>query len=81
MTDKDNPSAFQEPLLSALRACRDCGHYVEGSKPLLCQAPQLSQVLDTLVHTNEVTLCSSAREFKFACGHAARWFTPKVKMP
>jgi hypothetical protein len=49
-----------------------------------CGAPQLLNVLDVHVDEktgamsqNKMTYCEGARDFKFACGHAAKWFEAK----
>ncbi len=69
--------------------CMDCRHFIligaPGNTDLdsrWCKAPQLKDVLDTYQPpANTVALCDATRDFKFACGHKAAWFEPKLLPP
>jgi hypothetical protein len=58
--------------------CADCANSIQSGAEYLCAAPQLAEVLDsTRGYQNEIARCHAARDFKFACGHAARWYRPR----
>lgn len=63
------------------RSCGDCAHvqvWQHASPKRWCRAPQLLEQLDTSAgHQNSMTPCEGARDFKHACGHVARWFSPR----
>lgn len=57
-------------------SCFDCAHSF-GTEYPYCGAPQLGDLLDQTHERNMSTPCDGARDFHFACGHKARWFTPR----
>lgn len=63
------------------RDCADCTHSIDqGGR--WCVAPQLAEYLDSSQgHKNEITPCEGVRDFKHACGHAARWFQAREAAP
>lgn len=58
-----------------MKNCKDCKHcIVPATTPMLCEAPQLVDVLDDTCGTqNNMAYCDSVRDFKAGCGHEARW--------
>lgn len=74
MTNPTNRKAAGEER----RSCGDCAHVVASLEDW-CAAPQLAHHLDTSAgHQNAMTPCEGVRDFKHACGHAARWFVPRA---
>lgn len=60
------------------RPCSDCDHSVNlESQGLYCIALELRFVIDDVMHKNDMARCHETRDFRFACGHLARWFVPK----
>lgn len=45
---------------------------------LFCEAPQLDKLLDSSAWGhNTIAPCGPVRDFKFACGHSAKWFVSR----
>ena len=75
----DNTDEVQE-IPNSQRNCVDCRHCINPNDPvtnLYCEATGLSEVLDSLRGQNTIAPCNSVRDFKVACGHAAKWFQPR----
>lgn len=52
-----------------MKNCKDCKHcIVPATTPMLCEAPQLVDVLDDTCGTqNNMAYCDSVRDFKAGC--------------
>ncbi len=69
--------------MSITTSCRDCRYCLfvgVASNPgdLWCEHPHLLELLDSKQHpVHHMIHADAARDFKFACGHEAKWFEPK----
>lgn len=78
--DNDMNTRPEGPQVEARRRkCYDCKNKVTGIEhPEYCEAPQLAEVIDdSNGYRNTYASCQETRDFKFACGHDARWFVAK----